>query len=386
MKIHHTHTLLKLLLLTIIAASPSCRPVSAVPSPTSTPAPSQTSTANPIITPEKVQPYGTIVMSNAYGIYSFDVQTREQTTIFTKSYHRFDGESVSYGNGYIYFIGSTTPESNKDSYPDFSLDIFQVGIDGSGLKQLTNTGHIKHSLSVSPNGRYMLYTSNQNAQYQLFALDTLTYETNIITTSVSQTRAHGFFFATWSSDSNQVAFFEAQQGRGYLQLYLYNFEADRLSTVLPEGTLPWSSLAWSVDDKKILFPIHGEKGKGIYSFDLQSNSVSLVALTNGLPRYFVQSPDRASILFEIEDSNGQMKLCLLNASTQDIITIQEDSIFPHSTYRAAWSPDSQDVVYTILSEHNDWQLKIKNLETNEDIVIPFPPNTGFSSHFLWIYP
>jgi Tol biopolymer transport system component len=386
MKTRHTRTLLKLLFFMVVAASPSCEPVPVVASPTSTPAPSQTSTANPTITPEKIQPHGTIVMSNAHGIYAFDIQTGKQTTIFSENYYMFDGGSVSYSNGYIYFIGSTVSESSNDSYPGSSLDIFQVGIDGNGLRQLTNTGHVKHSLSFSPNGKYMLYTSNQNAQYQLFVLDTLTYETRVIATSISQTRAHGFFFATWSSDSNQVTFFEAQQGGGYLQLYLYNFENDRLITVLSEGTLPPSSLAWSVDDKNIIFPIHDEKRKGIYSFDVRSNSVNPVVLTDGLPRYFAQSPDRKSILFELEDLNGQMKLCLLNASGQDIITIQEDSMFAHSTYRAAWSPDSQYFVYTIYLGGNDWQLKIKNLETSEEIVVPFPPDIGYSDHFLWIYP
>jgi Tol biopolymer transport system component len=218
-------------------------------------------------------------------------------------------------------------------------------------------------------------------------LDTLTDESKVIATSGSQTRARGFFFTTWSLDSNQVAFFELQQGGGYSQLYLYNFENNNLTPILPEGTVPFTSLAWSVGDKNIFLPSHEKDKQGIYSFDIQTKIVNPIILTNEFPQNFVLSPSGKLILFELRDSNRRMKLCWFNIVTNEVAVIQEGGVpaSSYSAYYATWSPDGNYIVYST-GLGRDWNLNIVEIKTGEKIKLAFPAILQSSANILWIYP
>lgn len=384
----HSRTVLIFCLVTVTVLASGCGAVTAVPSPTGTPIPSLTTTetSSSTSTPES-QPHGIIVLSNSRGIYTFNIRTGKSTTLFSVSDYLFDYGSVKSGNGYIYFVDSTVAETDKDSYPNSSLDIFRMKTDGSEMLQLTNTGHSKHNLSVSPNGRYLTYTSNQNGQNQMFLMDVQSNETEAIATSVSQTRAHSFFFATWSSDSNQVIFFETQQAGGYLQLFLYNLESNSLIPVIFEGAVPLSNLAWFVDDQKIILPVQ-EKGKeGIYAFNVKSKTISPVFLTSEVPQNFVQSPNRDLILFELRDSNKYMKLCSLNLATDEVTILQEGGVpsSSFSAYSATWSPDSNYIVFNT-GLGSEWYLNIMEIRTKEKMVVAFPDMVKSNANILWIYP
>ena len=56
----------------------------------------------------------------------------------------------------------TTGEGKDDRWaPDHAWDIFEIGVDGAGIKRLTNTGHDDFDPCYLPNGRIVFVSTRK---------------------------------------------------------------------------------------------------------------------------------------------------------------------------------------------------------------------------------
>ena len=418
----HLTQSLKLFLLLVLILSSGCGPVTAIPSPTLTSAPSQTPTAtltpSPTNTPESIHPEGILVYLASGNVTTVNLQNQEAKTISTSA--------ASYNISFqTLVVGNKIYVANNADEPSHGSEIIKISSDGTDIEHLlsfTDQYWPLYCGKMSPNKRYLLCYYEKGFR-SIFVIDTVTK--SIQTIPAKDNRM--FQYISWSPDSQKIYLLDAMNMSslngvpvmglyGQERLLEFSLRTNKLSELLPELSKPnvywgyepntagWSpsgtdllinlacnsssteiidhpyifnvdekttmpikvdgcisKFEWSPDSTKIAF----ENGD-LFIYDIASENLQTIPVNGQLVFYFAWSPNGKYILFSSYSSPQNSGIYLLNVSDGSVVQIMPNKKYSY-TYQAddfTWSPDGNMVLFRQWAQEvNGWDLYLLNADT-----------------------
>lgn len=209
------------------------------------------------------------------------------------------------------------PEPRKDGkylwpiYPEF--DIFVADLKGKIVKQLTNTPGYDAEAVLSPDGKYIVFTSTRSGDLELWRMDA--NGKNLIQLTNGLGYDGGAFF---SHDSKKLVFRSSrpktpEEIKEYkdllaqnlvaptnMEIYTMNIDGSDLRQVTHLGKANWSPY-FHPSDKKILFSSNHHSTRGydfqIYSIDLDGNNLRQITYESEFNAFPMFSPDGKTLAF-----------------------------------------------------------------------------------------
>ena len=226
-------------------------------------------------------------------------------------------------------------------------EIFVMGYDGHGARQVTDDGTVNLSPEWSPDGKQIAYSSLQHDRWELFIADVLTgFTTPIRTSSVLNISpawspdGRQILFSVkdgdnidlytittsgwrlrrltdhpetdtepaWSPGGDRIAF--TSDRSGIPQIYMMDRDGSNLGRLTWEPDAYEGSPRWSPDGKKLAFVRRGFEGFDVYVTEVEGGTPFRLTAggSNEDPSW---SPDGLQIVFW-SDRNGREEIYVMN--------------------------------------------------------------------------
>lgn len=203
-------------------------------------------------------------------------------------------------------------------YPEF--DIFVADEKGNIKKQITNTSGYDAEATISPDGKFIVFTSTRNGDLDLYICDIEGNHVKQITTGLGYDG--GAFF---SPDSRRLVFRASRpktetEIRDYkdllkqglvaptnMELYTCDIDGGKLKQITNLGKANWAPF-FHPSGKKIIFSSNHHSAKG-YDFQLyviNDDGTGLERITNNslFNAFPMFSPDGTKLIFSSNRNNG----------------------------------------------------------------------------------
>ncbi len=238
-----------------------------------------------------------------------------------------DPAAIGGGSKQIAFI------SYRDNTDPSVSDIYLMNIDGSELREITDSSGVITHFSWSPDGQRLVFDSDRDGDAEIYTI-------KIDGSDLTQLTSNSFYDIdpAWSPDGTQIAYVAYDSGSKTINLM--NVDGSD-SQFLVDGKTP----AWSPDGSAIAFDRYED---GIYTIAVGSGKTTRLtdSTRHGWDHYPVWSPDGSLILFA---SNRHQPG---DALTESVYVMRADGsgigrlseVWGMPNY--AWSPDGQWIVYT----------------------------------------
>jgi Tol biopolymer transport system component len=209
------------------------------------------------------------------------------------------------------------PEPRKDGkylwpiYADF--DIFVADLNGKITKQLTNSPGYDAEAVVSPDGKYIVFTSTRSGDLELWRMDIDGKNMKQLTSGLGYDG--GAFF---SHDSKKLVFRSSrpktpEEIKEYkellaqnlvaptnMEIYTMNIDGTDMKQITHLGKANWSPY-FHPSDKKILFSSNHHSTKGydfqIYSIDIDGKNLRQITHESEFNAFPMFSPDGKKLVF-----------------------------------------------------------------------------------------
>jgi Tol biopolymer transport system component/tRNA A-37 threonylcarbamoyl transferase component Bud32 len=269
-----------------------------------------------------------ILSSNIHRI-AFDPRTGKvagQPAALTSGSRNAGALDVSPGGEWIAFQASGTQE-----------DIFIVGKDGTGLRQLTNDIHKDRSPRWSPDGKRIAFYSNRGGKWEIWSIQADGSGLQQLTFNSPASAS----YPVWSPDGTQLAYTIASKGTYIIEVGKSGpGSSPRALAPLPGSDsdfVPWS---WSRDGRRIAGYQQRPDGSvlGIWVYSLDTGQHARLADRGSLPVWL--SDGRRLVFVEAG------KLYLLDSQTKKAQELLSAS--PRSIGRYTLAPDNR-IIYMQLS-------------------------------------
>jgi dipeptidyl aminopeptidase/acylaminoacyl peptidase len=228
-----------------------------------------------------------------------------------------------------------------DTYGHQQEDIFVIGVNGKGLRQLTDDVHRDRCPRWSPHRKRIAFYSNRSGKYEIWTIAADGSGLQPLTASPSQSVS----FPLWSPDGARLAYTERtvsfimEPGKPW---------KEQSPQALPSGFIAWS---WSPDGWKIAGnkPEAGPStGIGIYSLD--SRSVDWISDRGAWP---VWLSDNRRLLFVDGD-----KISLVDIQSRK--TREVFSVAPNSFVTLSVSRDDRRICFSVaVAEAGIWLINLQ---------------------------
>ncbi len=152
-----------------------------------------------------------------------------------------------------------------------NTDVYTVGLDGSGMRRLTDAPSIETAPSFSPDGSRIVFESDRSGTQQLYVMPTSGGEATRISFGPGR-----YGTPVWSPRGDLIAFTKQNAGRFHIGVMRTDGSEERLLTAsfLDEGP------TWSPNGRVIMFTreTQGESGApALYSVDISGRNLRRVA-------------------------------------------------------------------------------------------------------------
>ncbi|HOB68957.1 MAG TPA: Tol-Pal system beta propeller repeat protein TolB [Syntrophorhabdaceae bacterium] len=248
-------------------------------------------------------------------------------------------------------------------------DIYISDIDGQNIKRLTNHRSICVSPSVSPNGKYLTYTSYREGKPNLYVLD---LESN---REIFVDREEGMKVGTnWIGSSSTLAY-SYISGR-YSTIYTLDVEKRHKTSIMRSEGI-YASPSFSPDGSKMVFlsDMHGTPQ--IFIKDIPSGSTKRLTYSGNYNSSPVFSPKGDLIAF-VAKFEGSFEICTMNVdgSNQRVLTSGGINDSPH------FSPCGRYIIYSsnrggkstinimLFNGENKKTLKLTDAEETQPKFVP----------------
>lgn len=216
-------------------------------------------------------------------------------------------DRANYGNKYIWPL--------YDSY-----DIFMADLDGKIVKQLTHSKGYDAEATLSPDGKQMIYTSDNDGDIDLYIMDLATGKEKRVTNTL------GYDGGAWFSPDGKKIIWRASRPstaadiKEYKDLLAENLVAPtnmevwvadsdgrNAKQITDLGQANWAP-AFMPDSKRIIFASNHEYKRGfpfnMYTMNGDGSNIVKISRDKGFDAFPMFSPDGKKIIFCSNRNNG----------------------------------------------------------------------------------
>ncbi len=288
-------------------------------------------------------------------------------------------------------VGNWMPEGEKIAYMSadisagfYNWDIYLLDVDRRLSQQVTDGTQYERYPSWSPDGRYMVYHSNQRGSYDLYIYDTENEETQSLTPSVGS-QAYNEAMPQWSPDGELIAYHSNETGT--YNLYLTDSEGSFSAQVSFNNRDTGNAirLSWSPDGKRVVYASENFMGgMNLWIADLAevlsahpSDPLPGTPLTDSefendwFPTW---SPDGEQIMF-VSSRTGDQDIYIIDADGENLRNITDTPTVEET--QPIWTPDGR-IVFAAASNRN-YDLYIMDADGGNMRQLTFGANDGVSS-------
>lgn len=147
---------------------------------------------------------------------------------------------------------------------DPHMDIFESNLDGTGLKNLTNSKGYDAEGSYSPDGKQIVFCSNRTGSLELFIMDSDGSNVRQLTHAPDCYNGGPFF----SPDGSKVIFRSDRKEKDRLQLYVINADGTGERALTDNPNWVYWAPYWFKDSKHIIYTAADHDVPGRPNYDL----------------------------------------------------------------------------------------------------------------------
>ncbi len=211
-------------------------------------------------------------------------------------------------------------------------DIYVSDLDGQGIRRLTNQNQIIVSPSVSPDGRYMAFTSYREGAPNLYVVDLETNET------VYADRREGMKVGSSWMDAKTIVYVHVL-GR-VSTICAANVETKQRKDLLKkEGIL--SSPTFSPDGSTMVFVSDMHGGANIYKMNMATGDITRLTYTGSYNTSPAFSPKGDLIAF-VSKTEGALEICVMRSDGSDARVVSDGGINDSPRF----SPSGRYILYS----------------------------------------
>jgi serine/threonine protein kinase len=296
----------------------------------------------PVTTPSPYSGHIDISRDGRRLVYVQQALSRNIESIaFDPSTEKVAGERAAVTKGSFADLSPDGRSLVFDTFGQQQEDIFVIGVDGKGLRQLTDDPHRDRWPRWAPDGKNIAFYSNRSGKYEIWTIAADGSGLQQLTASPSAP----VWFPVWSPDGARLAFsdrtdsFIIDTGKPW---------KEQSPQALPSGFMAWS---WSPDGRKIAGnkPFGGSSaGIGIYSLD--SRGIEWITDRGVVP---VWLSDNRRLLFGDGD-----KIKLVDSQSRNIRDVL--SIAPNSIGTLSVSRDDRRICFSVtVAEADIWLMSLE---------------------------
>lgn len=249
-----------------------------------------------------------------------------------------------------------------------SRDIYSIAPDGSNLVNVTNNPADDWVGSLSPDGRWLLFSSYRNGNWDIYAQDMIRGFVSRLTDDSAEDHD-----PAWSPDGGRILF-HSNRRDGVWRIYsdAVNGADVRQVTYEPGGA---AAGAWSPDGSRIVYSANFARPADIYVANADGSNPVNIANTATHESTAAWSPDGTKIAFYSE-RDGNRELYLANADGTNPVRLTDN---PAIDSMPAFSPDGRQIVF-VSDRQGDMNLYRLDLETGSLVQLttdPLPEGSPF---------
>lgn len=129
------------------------------------------------------------------------------------------------------------------------MDIFEINVDGSGLKRLTDAPGYDAECSYSPDGKQIVFCSNRDGNLELYIMDADGRHVRKLTNAPGVYNGGPFF----SPDGKRVVFRSDRKEKDRLQLYVIDADGTNERALTDNDQWVYWAPFWYPDGKHIIY-------------------------------------------------------------------------------------------------------------------------------------
>ena len=246
-------------------------------------------------------------------------------------------------------------------------DVYIGGIDGQNIKQVTNFRNITVSPSVSPDGRFLAYTSYKEGKPNLYIMDMETGK------DIHSERDDGMKLGTTWFGKSTLGYAKTSGN----QSTIYTFDAasrQKKAVFSKEGIL--ASPSFSSDGAKMTFVSDMYGSPQVFIRDASSGEVKRLTYSGSYNTSPSFSPKGDLIAF-VAKINGSFEVCTMNVdgSNQRVLTSGGINDSPHFSpcgryiIYSSKKGDQYNVYIMLFNGENKRMLKLVNKDTEQPMFV-----------------
>lgn len=200
------------------------------------------------------------------------------------------------------------------------------------MRRLTNQGQIVVSPSVSPDGRYLAFTSYREGRPNLYVVDLLTNR------EVYADRREGTKVGSNWIDAKTIAYAHILGKRS--TIYAANVETKERKVLLRKGGI-LSSPVFSPDGSKMVFVSDMHGGANIFVMDMVTGDIKRLSYSGNYNTSPDFSPTGDLIAF-VSKTEGGLQICVMRPDGSDARVLTHGGLNDSPQF----SPDGRYILYS----------------------------------------
>ncbi len=275
------------------------------------------------------QPRGTIVFSSV-GVRYFDIYLRSDA----------GGESLVAPHPALDFNAAFAPDGERIAFVsrrDGNMELYVVGVDGDGLRRLTNHFALDDHPAWSPDGRRLAFVSTRQAARSPGQAWNAIYVMSDLGTDVRRLSPEGVadYSPCWSPRGDLIACASGSGKSGESDIVVMAPDGKGRRLVVKNGGWP----AFILGGDAIAFHRRGDGGEWqVWQVDLDGSNLKRLAANASMPR---ATADGSKLVFVMREGRRQ-KIARLDLAAQKLDVLTDGRT---DCWNPSIAPDGKRVVY-----------------------------------------